>query len=211
MDELELLKKDWQKQDEYFTKKCSEDIYNMLQKKSSSIVKMLFYISIGELIFWSIINSIPLFSSQDYNNKMNAIYENVNILNWLTFISFGIIILFVYLLFKAHKSILVTDNAKKLMESILKTRKIIKYYVAYNLVFAFLCMVIGLFYTSQNDPKIAAKLEGSKDTELVVISAIAFITTAAFVTAIWLFYKLLYGILTKRLNNNYNELKKLEI
>lgn len=211
MDELELLKKDWQKQSDSFAKKSSTDIYNMLHKKSSSIVKMLFYISIAELIFWIAINSIPLFSSQEYSDKMNSIYENAYILTWLTFLTFAVIILFVYLLFKSYKSISVTDNAKRLMESILKTRKIVKYYVAYNLILAFLSMGIGLFYASKNDPNIATKLEGIEDTQMLIYALIAFAITSAFVAVIWLFYKLLYGILTKRLNRNYNELKKLEV
>ena len=39
MDELELLKKDWNKKDSDFKKLSSADLYAMLQKKSSSIVK----------------------------------------------------------------------------------------------------------------------------------------------------------------------------
>ena len=39
MDELELLKKDWQKNNNTFEKKSSSDLYAMLHKKSSSIVK----------------------------------------------------------------------------------------------------------------------------------------------------------------------------
>ena len=37
------------------------------------------------------------------------------------------------------------------------------------------------------------------------------LVTVIFVTIIWLFYKLIYGILLKRLNRNYNELKKIEV
>jgi len=45
-DELELLKKDWQKQSEALPKLTAEEIYPMLHKKSSSIVKWIFIISL---------------------------------------------------------------------------------------------------------------------------------------------------------------------
>ena len=52
MDELELLKKDWQKKDEHLPKLSYNEIYTMIWKKSSSIVKWIFYISIMEFVFW---------------------------------------------------------------------------------------------------------------------------------------------------------------
>ena len=50
MDELELLKKDWNKTDNTKHVLSSKEIYPMLLKKSSSIVKTLFYISVAELV-----------------------------------------------------------------------------------------------------------------------------------------------------------------
>ena len=44
MDELELLKKDWQKENMTFPKLSYNDIYKMIIKKSSSIVKWIFII-----------------------------------------------------------------------------------------------------------------------------------------------------------------------
>jgi hypothetical protein len=47
MDELDLLKKDWNSGSVEFKSYSDSDIYPMLHKKSSSIVKTLFYISIA--------------------------------------------------------------------------------------------------------------------------------------------------------------------
>ena len=52
MDELELLKKDWQKKEGLMPKLSYDEIYSMLWKKSSSIVKWIFIISIIEFVFW---------------------------------------------------------------------------------------------------------------------------------------------------------------
>ncbi len=152
MDELDILKKDWNKEKPEHKKLSTQDIYPMLHKKSSSIVKTLFYISIAELIFWIVVNTIPYFTSDSYQQRLDAIYTNDFIFTLLNIVSYGIILLFIYLLFKAHKAISVTDNAKKLMESILKTRKIIKYYVIYNLVMAFVSIIIGIYFAIKHKP-----------------------------------------------------------
>jgi magnesium-transporting ATPase (P-type) len=211
MDELELLKKDWGKQDSTYKQLSTNDIYPMLQKKSSSIVKTLFYISIGELVFWILINTIPYFSSDSYREKLDAVYSNDTILVGLTIISYPVILLFIYLLFKSHKAISVTDNAKKLMESILKTRRVIKYYVIYNLVMAFVSMVVGLYFSIIHNPKLSETISHFNQKQLMMTYAIMIGCVAVFVVIIWLFYKLLYGLLLKRLNRNYKELKKLEV
>ena len=53
MDELELLKKDWQKDDNNYPKKSYNEIYKMILKKSSSIVKWILIISILEVLLWT--------------------------------------------------------------------------------------------------------------------------------------------------------------
>ena len=52
MDELDLLKKDWKKQEGNYPKLSYDEIYKMIWKKSSSIVKWIFVISIIEFLFW---------------------------------------------------------------------------------------------------------------------------------------------------------------
>ncbi|MGS2727068.1 hypothetical protein ACU8DI_10710 [Psychroserpens sp. BH13MA-6] len=212
MDELELLKKDWQSKGESEDAQfSSKDIYPMLLKKSSSIVKTLFYISIAELIFWILVNSIPYFSSEEYRAELADMYGNGAILISINVISFGIIFLFVYLLYKSYKSISVTDNAKRLMESILKTRKVIKYYVIYNLIVAFLSMVFGLYYTVYENPEFSEKFAQFSDKQMFSALLFMILAVAIFVSLIWVFYRIIYGILLRRLNKNYRELKKLEI
>ncbi|OUS02526.1 hypothetical protein A9Q86_03205 [Flavobacteriales bacterium 33_180_T64] len=212
MDELELLKKDWQSntaQDE--PRLSSKDIYPMLLKKSSSIVKTLFYISVAELLFWVIINSIPYFSSEQYRLDLEAMYGNDSILLGVTIFSYAVVLAFVYLLYKSYKSISVTDNAKRLMESILKTRKIIKYYVIYNLVMAFLSMAFGLYYMIYENPEISQQFAKFSNKQMFFAMALMLLATAAFVLVFWIFYRIIYGILLRRLNRNYKELKKLEV
>ena len=50
MKELDLLKKDWQKSDNSFEQVSEIEIYKMIHKKSSSIVKWILIISILEVL-----------------------------------------------------------------------------------------------------------------------------------------------------------------
>jgi flagellar biogenesis protein FliO len=212
MDELELLKKDWQANSKQTDQHISsEAIYPMMHKKSSSIVKTLFYISIAELVFWLILNLYPYFASEEYREELSSMYGNSTTLLVLTIISSAVIVVFVYLLYKAYQSISVTDSAKKLMENILKTRKIIKYYVIYSLVMAFVSMVIGVYYTLYYNPEVSKQFEKFSDKQMFVTTVLMIVFVAVFLLVFWLFYRLIYGILLKRLNRNYKELKKLEV
>ena len=211
MDELDILKKDWNKEKPEHKKLSLKDIYPMLQKKSSSIVKTLFYISIAELVFWILVNIIPYFTPSTYKAQLDAIYTNEYIFTGLTILSYVIILLFIYLLFKAHKAISVTDNAKKLMESILKTRKIIKYYVLYNLIMAGISLIIGFYFAFAQTPGLSEQFKNFTSKQLLISYALIALFIVVFILIIWLFYKLIYGLLLKRLNQNYKELKNLEV
>ncbi|WP_439151753.1 hypothetical protein [Winogradskyella sp.] len=210
MDELELLKKDWKKGTSDYSKFSGSDIYTMLHKKSSSIVKTLFYISVAELVFWILISYVPYVFSDSMRERLESSYENPLFVG-LSVLGFLVIFLFVYLLYKSHKSISTTDNAKKLMESILRTRKVIKYYVIYNLVMIFISIPLSLYFEFNQNAEFHDQVASFDSKQMIMLYAIVILVTAVFVIVIWLFYKLLYGILLKRLNRNYDELKKLEV
>ena len=210
MDQLELLKKSWSKTTESDTHFSVNEIYPMLLKKSSSTVKTLFYISIGELVFWVIINMIPFFLSEDRKASLNELYGYHAFLDVLNMLQIAIIIVFCYLLFKSYKSISVTDSAKKLMESILRTRKIIKYYVLYNLCWAFFSFMIGFYLVYQENPQFHSRIENANGSEMALIILKVGVFIALFIGLFWLFYRVIYGLLIKRLTANYKELKKIE-
>ena len=102
MDKLDLLKKDWNKGHQNFSK---GDLYKMIHKKSSSIVKFLFYISIGELILWLEINSLQWFYSEDYKNKIETAFGDDSLMYIATIISYAIIILFILLLYRSYQKL----------------------------------------------------------------------------------------------------------
>jgi hypothetical protein len=93
-----------------------------------------------------------------------------------------------------------------LMIDIIKTRKIVKYYVWYNLIIAGITGIIVVYFQSKYDASLSLLLEKYK--YLFVICCALLVMFLIFV--FYLFYKLLYGFLLRRLKQNYNELQKIE-
>ena len=205
MDELEILKKDWKKREHSFNQLTETDIYKMLHKRSSSIVKWILIISILEFLLLRLLD-ISVFFDEKYIVWMQQhhLYDFEKV---VTIFNFCVLLIFIFFFYRNFKSISVASSVKKLMNDILNSRKILKYYVWYNLILIGIssCIVI----VSEFKYNIEIKDLFNKYTFIFIIGAIFFI--GVILSIFWLFYKLLYGILLKRLNNNYKELQKLDL
>lgn len=215
MDELELLKKQWQRQEQDLPHLSYADIYKMLLKKSSSIVKWIFFISIGEIIFWTCLAFLLPESSQKFTNDIGL----HNILLVSNILYYAVFLIFIFLFYKNYQKISTTDSIKELMQNILRTRKTVKYFIIYNVVGASV-MVIGInifYYFNQDlmfqlmvkDNGISPNLD--KEQFLSMFFIIQLVVGVVLIGGILIFYRVVYGILLKRLNSNYQELKKIEV
>lgn len=215
MDELELLKKDWQKKEEHLPKLSYDEIHTMIWKKSSSIVKWIFYISIIEFIIPHLLYLVPSMR----NNSLD-IYTDLKLTNAILVVSilqYVVIFYFIYQFYKRYKEISVLDSAKKLTSKILRTRKTVKHYVFFSLsmvLLSFMILVIGIYF-SDNVIEILGledNFEGMSEERIKVIIMAVFAIFGVVVTAIFGgIYFLLYGLLTRKLRRNYQELQKLEV
>ena len=201
MKELDLLKKDWQRSDNSFDQVSENEIYKMIHKKSTSIVKWIFIISIVEFV---VLNSLSFFLNDDTINKTGTIYTIIDILDYS---SYGVALFFMYLFYKNYRSISVTSNTKKLMECILKTRKTVRYYIGYILFLVFSASIMILF------SEILIEYETRKETGLAIFltSILMLVVILVCVGFVWLFYQIIYGLLLKKLSRNYTELKKIDL
>ena len=214
MDELELLKKDWDTSKQNYPNLNKEEIYKLISKRSSSIVKWIFIISILEFSLWTILSFFAEGTTEFQQNIRANDYKFI----YYTIIgvSYIIILVFMYLFYKNYRSISVTENTKVLMEQILKTRKTVKYYVIYNL--AMMCLSIPLAVimelSSPESQTLIYEIQGDGDKGIYVfylVVAVLSLIVMAVVAAFFLgFYYLIYGLLLKRLKKNHKELKKLE-
>lgn len=212
MEELDLLKKAWQKDNHGFEQVSENEIYKMLHRKSSSIVKWILIISIIEVLFWAVISIC--FNTDDYMKKVHA--ENVIIyFKVMNYINYAVILWFIYSFYRNYIKISTTASTKQLMQDIIKTRKTVQYYVWYNLAMIVVSLIAGFAIAFAYNPK----MEMLKDKiahennyhTLCITLGFILLVSIIIVFIFWLFYRLLYGILLRKLNTNFRELKKIDL
>lgn len=200
MDVLDNYKKAWDNQPEETKKVSKIDIYKMAHSRSSSIVKWIFIIGVIEFV---VLNSMYFFVD---NTKSIEEYEKIGILpfyNISMVISLVVVIYFLIQFYLNYKSISVVDSTKVLMHKILKTRKTVRNYMIFNLVFV--AFSIAIIVTA----KINFKIETITTVQIWKTIGISFVITGFFLGLMYGIYQLLYGILLRKLNRNYKELAKL--
>ena len=216
MDELELLKKDWQKKESMLPKLSYDEIYSMIWKKSSSIVKWIFIISVIEFVlphllylFPSVRDGMDLYDQLGVKNMM----VGINVVSYL------VIFYFIIQFYKRYREISVLDNAKDLMHRIIRTRRTVKHYIIFALslfLFTFLTIAVVIYVgDGENLIEVLDLGDEARDmsiNRLKLIISFVFVIMGIISTAfIGLIYFLIYGLLIRKLGRNYRELKKLEI
>ena len=205
MKELDLLKKSWN--NNINQKVSSEEIYKMILKKSSSTVKLIFIISAIEL-------TIGLISGIFISPKS---YNELNLPLWIeqfvTFSSLLIVLIYTIKFYKNYKSINTSSSIKKLLNNIINTRKAVKEFVILNLSVMAILIIIALCYTlttpSGINNEAAFELINLKD--YLILGFVILIATSICIGLCLFIYFLFYGILMRRLNKNYKELKQLDL
>ncbi|MEN8817333.1 MAG: hypothetical protein ABF274_10770 [Nonlabens sp.] len=213
MDQLDILKKNWQSQTSETPQFTSDQLTGLLAKKSTGIVKWLFIIAIIEFSLFAIVGLFSHFSDQQQESIEllgQPLYYGSLILHYV------VIIFFIYLFYSNYKNISTEQPTRSLMKSILKTRRTMKWYIWYNLIYI---MVLGMIMSAiliPNDPRVVHLMEspnavGHETAFYFMFFGICFVIFLVLCVVMYLIYMLIYGILLRRLKRNYNELKRMEV
>lgn len=213
MEELDILKKHWKKDDSSFAQVSEKEIYKMIHKSSSSIVKWIFIISILEFLLWS---GLSFFLKDSEVMKQFDAYHVENIMVPFMVIGYLGLFYFFFQFFMNYRKITATASVQKLISTIIKTRKTVYQYVWFNIIYAVASSFIMIYIQFNYDERIlkmisemSAKGNGAAVFYSIYI-AITLIFLTIFVGLIWLFYRIIYGFLLKRLYKNCEELKKID-
>ena len=214
-DELELLKKDWQKKEFNVPKLSYEDIHKMIWKKSSSIVKWILIISILEFTLPHLLYLLPSM------REGMEIYDKIGVSKYLLIISvftYAVAFYFIFQFYKRFKEISVLDNSKNLMKKIIKTRKTVKHYVIFSLSMIMVTIIIMIIGVYLNDnivsafPELKDSLENISAEKLKITVMLSIGIFGVILTLLMgVIYFLLYGLLLRKLKKNYSELKHLAV
>ena len=130
-----------------------------------------------------------------------------------------IFVVFIYIFYKNYQKISTTDSIKDLMRNILRTRKTVKYFIIYNVVGASIMVIgINLFYYFNQDLMFQLMIDDNnisaatdKGQFLTMFFITQLVLAVLIMGGILIFYRVIYGILLRRLHSNYKELEKIEV
>lgn len=216
--DLDTFKKTWQQQD-VAPKYDSEEILSMLNRHSQDYVKYILWISIAEFLFIIGI-SVYYFYSGDEGNSFLHILQRMKIdvtpsimeslehfYSVLKFTSIGITLLFVIKFFISYRSIRVESNLKKFILQIISFKKTVNLFILINILFlviSTLLLVVFMFRTLA-----LQNVEMSSSTVAGFVTGLV-LSLVFSVGLIWLYYRLVYGIIIKRLSRNLAQLQEIE-
>lgn len=216
--DLDSFKKTWQEQPVQ-PKYDNSEILQMLNRKSRNYVKYIFWISVVEFLFFSVLGLFYFFQEEESDsfrkvlerlgaqeapeveNNFGHAYLAIKILSLL------ITAYFVLKFYQNYRKIKIEENLKGLITRIIKFKKTVNAFILISIVllltFTFV-LISFIFYTlnSQN-------IEPTSSNLTIIIVGIT-ISTLLAVSMIWLYYRLVYGSIIKKLDKNLKQLKEID-
>lgn len=215
MDELDLLKKHWRDSDKNMPKYSYEQLYAMILKKSSSIVRWILIISLIEFAIWGLLYIILPKETGELDIIM-GVEKYYKIQNTIAFLGFAF---FISLFYRNYSRIQATASIKELMERILITRKSVSYFIVFNIggvIFYSAYIYSNLLknkellaeYILQMNPEVDETHIPKILDSLYLNLGIAFIIIAV---GLFIIYRIVYIRLLKKLKTNYKELQEIDL
>lgn len=215
---LDTFKKTWQEQ-EVPPKYDSAEIEAMLNKSSRNYVKYILWISVAEFLIILGLNTYYTFVGDESGSflrilsKMGAKtsaaleYDLSHLYMLLKAISIVLTAFFVVKFYRNYTKIKVESNLKKFILQIIDFKKTVNLFILANIVLlvVFTVVITGfIFYVLSeqqihlSNPTLAGFFIG-----LVLVTGLS-------ILLIWLYYRIVYGIIMQRLGKNLKELKKID-
>lgn len=216
--DLDSLKRTWQQQ-EVMPKYDNSEILQMLNKKSRNYVKYILWISVIEFLlilgvtlfyitsekegedFIHILERLGIQKTPEILMNLDHIYLAVKIL------SVGIIAIFVVKFYLSYRKISIESNLKKFILQIIGFKKTVNLFIFTNILF--LVIVTGVFTFLIFNALSSQNISVSQETMIGFVFGIVIAMTFS-VTLIWLYYRIVYGIIVSRLTKNLEQLKEIE-
>lgn len=205
MEELDLLKKHWNKEQD-FPKVNKEEIRLMIHKNSSSILKWILLICLLEFTLGLSLKAYYFIYDTEKMKSYDIVFEIIGT------IATGY---FLLLFFKEYSRIKTFTNTKSLMNSILKARSWVKMYISITLGIIILQCAFGAFDLSIFNAFQKGYREGSHQESALALSntmitILMIITFSIIAILLLLYYRMVYIRLIKKLKKNYDDLIDLE-
>ena len=216
--DLDSFKETWQQQP-VLPKYDTSEIESMLNKSSRNYVKYILWISLVEFILilganlyytflgedttdlMSVLGKLGIDNSDQFQTTLTQLYLA------LKMVSLALTGIFVYLFYQNYRKINIEANLKKLILQIIKFKKTVQLFIVANIALVILfTLVLGIFTFS---------VLAQQNIELTNPTLIGFIaglvlTMGISVVLIWIYYRLVYGFILRRLGKNLEQLQNID-
>ena len=216
--DLDSFKETWQQQPVQ-PKYDTSEIESMLNKSSRNYVKYILWISLVEFILilganlyytflgedtadlMSVLGKLGIDNSDQFQTTLTQLYLA------LKMVSLALTGIFVYLFYQNYRKINIEANLKKLILQIIKFKKTVQLFIVANIDLVILfTLVLGIFTFS---------VLAQQNIELTNPTLIGFIaglvlTMGISVVLIWIYYRVVYGFILRRLGKNLEQLQNIE-
>ena len=216
--DLDNLKKTWQQQD-ITPKYDNAEILKMLNHKSRNYVKYILWISIAEFLLILAVSGYYMIFGEENNSfvhllrKMNVdVTDEVmlhlnNVYSVMKTLSVALTLFFVVKFYLNYKKINVESNLKNFIVQIIKFKKTVNAFILINILFVVMTTLILTYFMFRTLSLQNIKMDHSTFVGFVI----GLIVSLAFsVFLIWVYYRLVYGIIMRRLGKNLQQLKEIE-
>lgn len=216
--DINHLKKTWQENrvDERYSQ---NEILKMLNRKSRSYVKYIFWISVAEFLVFLAIGLWYVFESEDDNSLIKILqkigvkktfqvqmdFEHLYFL--MKVVSLLTTAFFVVKFALNYRKIKVEEDLKLLIVRIIRFRKTVRQYITANFVLIFLYLAAMALFIY----KVLTLQNIRMDNPTLIGFCIGMVVAMLLsLLLLWAYYRLVYGILTRRLGQNMEQLKEIE-
>ncbi|MCI3938549.1 beta-carotene 15,15'-monooxygenase [Chryseobacterium aahli] len=216
--DLDSFKKTWQEQPVQ-PKYDNDEILQMLNKKSRNYVKYILWISIIEFLLFTAFGLFYIIQNKESNTflaslqklgvekneQLQDIFDNIYlIIKVLTLFVTGY---FVVKFYENYRKIKIEEDLKEFISRIIRFKKTVNAFILINIlivvVFTSALTIFGMYAIHNQNTALA-------DSSMVAFTVSFIISTVLCVLLIWVYYRLVYGILIKRLDKNLNQLKEID-
>lgn len=216
--DLDSFKKTWQEQPVQ-NKYDNDEILQMLNRKSRNYVKYIFWISVIEFVLFTAFGLFYILQNKEsntfltslqklgvqQNEQLQDIFDNI----YLAIKAFTLLITgyFVVKFYQNYRKIKVEEDLKEFISRIIKFKKTVNAFILINIlivvVFTSALTIFGIYAIQNQNTTLA-------DSSIVAFIVSFIISTVLCVVLIWAYYRLVYGILIKRLDKNLTQLKEID-
>lgn len=212
--DIDSLKQQWQAQ-KISNPYSHSEILNLLNKKSRNYVKYILWVSVIEFLiilgshllvdkhhsFFKIMENLDITVTDTLVQQYNAIYITMQVVSLL------VTGFFIFKFYFGYKGIKIEENLKQFILKIIYFRKTVNLFIFINIVL-FIIYVITLVgfvigYSSFQN----IEIESARALRFIVALSIGI---GLCITLALIYYRIVYGILVKRLGKNLKQLQEMD-